>query len=236
MWVKTEDLAKAEKEGFFSGRYGLNPFSGEKLPIWVGNFVLLEYGTGAIMAVPAHDERDFEFCKKYNLPIRTVVIQVPRDLRAGAPDAGFASGSSTSATPPTEAFTEYGVSINSGEFSGLPTEQAKEKMSAFARSKGFGEKETIFRLKDWGISRQRYWGTPIPVIYCPNDGVVPVPDNDLPVVLPPNPNLTGKGESPLATTPEFVNTTCPKCGGPARRETDTMDTFVDSSWDFHRYC
>src|SRR5260370_11088215 len=208
MWVKTEDLAKAEKEGFFTGRYALNPCSGEKLRIGVGNFALLEYVTGALMAVPAHDERDFEFCKKYNLPIRTVVIQVPRDLGAGAQDAVFASGSSTSATPPTEAFTEYGVSINSGEFSGLPTEQAKEKMSAFARSKGFGEKETIFRLKDWGISRQRYWGTPIPVIYCPKDGLVPVPDKDLPVVLPPNPNLTDESDSALATTPQFVSTAC----------------------------
>jgi leucyl-tRNA synthetase len=155
---------------------------------------------------------------------------------AGALGAGFASGSSLSKQPPTEAFTEYGVSINSGEFTGLLTEQAKEKMAAFAEAKGFGKKETIFRLKDWGVSRQRYWGTPIPVIYCPKDGMVAVPDKDLPVVLPPNPNLTGEGDSPLATTPEFVNTTCPKCGGPARRETDTMDTFVDSSWYFYRYC
>ncbi len=238
MSVKTEDVATAEKEGFFTGRYALNPFSGEKLPIWVGNFVLLEYGTGAIMAVPAHDERDFEFCKKYNLPIRTVVApSASASMSAGAPDAGFATGSSpTSTVQPAEAFTEYGITVNSGEFSGLPTEQAKEKMAAFAESKGFGKKETVFRLKDWGISRQRYWGTPIPVIYCSTDGMVPVPDKDLPVMLPPNPNLTGEGDSPLATTPEFVHTTCPKCGGPARRETDTMDTFVDSSWYFYRYC
>jgi leucyl-tRNA synthetase len=221
--VKTEDLAKAEKEGFFTGRYAMNPFSGERLPIWVGNFVLLEYGTGAIMAVPAHDERDFEFCKKYKLPIRTVV--------AASSDESPASAVGTVAP-----FIDCGISINSGEFSGLPTEQAKEKMAAFAESKGFGKKEIIFRLKDWGISRQRYWGTPIPVVYCAKDGMVPVPDKDLPVVLPPNPNLTGQGDSPLATTPEFANTTCPKCGGPARRETDTMDTFVDSSWYFYRYC
>ena len=221
--VKTEDLAKAEKEGFFTGRYAMNSFSGERLPIWVGNFVLLEYGTGAIMAVPAHDERDFEFCKKYKLPIRTVV--------AAPSDESPASAVGTVAP-----FIDYGISINSGEFSGLPTEQAKEKMAAFAESKGFGKKEIIFRLKDWGISRQRYWGTPIPVVYCAKDGMVPVPDKDLPVVLPPNPNLTGQGDSPLATTPEFANTTCPKCGGPARRETDTMDTFVDSSWYFYRYC
>src|SRR6266481_1172203 len=238
MSVKTEDVATAEKEGFFTGRYALNPFSGEKLPIWVGNFVLLEYGTGAIMAVPAHDERDFEFCKKYNLPIRAVVAPSLsiESVSAGTPDTGFASGSAMPARVPTEAFTEYGVSINSGQFSGLPTEAAKEKMAAFAEAKSFGKKETIFRLKDWGVSRQRYWGTPIPVIYCSKDGIVAVPDKDLPVVLPPNPNLTGEGDSPLATTPEFVNTTCPKCGGPARRETDTMDTFVDSSWYFYRYC
>ncbi|HEY1422847.1 MAG TPA: leucine--tRNA ligase [Candidatus Acidoferrum sp.] len=222
MSVKAEDLATAEKEGFFTGRYAVNPFSGEKLPIWVGNFVLLEYGTGAIMAVPAHDERDFEFCTKYKLPIRVVV--------RAADTAGAAE------TAAGEAFTEHGVSVNSGEFSGLTTEQAKENMAAFAESKGFGKKEIIFRLKDWGISRQRYWGTPIPVIYCEKDGMVPVPDEDLPVILPPDPNLTGEGASPLATTPEFVNTTCPKCGGPGRRETDTMDTFVDSSWYFYRYC
>ena len=233
MSVKAEDVATAEKEGFFTGRFVVNPFSGEKLPIWVGNFVLLEYGTGAVMAVPAHDGRDFEFCKKYNLPIRTVVTA---ELAKGAPPSGLEGGSSMSVQPPTKPFTDYGVSINSGEFSGLRTEVAKEKMAAFAGSKGFGKKETIFRLKDWGVSRQRYWGTPIPIIYCEKDGTVPVPDKDLPVVLPPNPNLTGEGASPLATTPEFVNTTCPKCGGLARRETDTMDTFVDSSWYFYRYC
>jgi leucyl-tRNA synthetase len=225
MSVKTEDVATAEKEGFFTGRYAVNPFSGEKLPIWVGNFVLLEYGTGAVMAVPGHDERDFEFCKKYGLPIRVVVAHDSAD-----------AATSKQTGEPTEAFTEYGTSVNSGEFSGLPTATAKEKMAAFAESKGFGKKETIFRLKDWGVSRQRYWGTPIPVMYCEKDGMVAVPDKDLPVLLPPNPNLTGEGDSPLATTPEFVNTTCPKCGGPARRETDTMDTFVDSSWYFYRYC
>ncbi len=242
MSVKTEDVATAEKEGFFTGRHVVNPFNGEKLPIWVGNFVLLEYGTGAIMAVPGHDERDFEFCKKYNLPIRTVVVPatvaVPASggFSAGAPDAVVASGASMSTAPPSEPLSDYGVSVNSGEFSGLTSEVAKQKMAAFAESKGFGKKETVFRLRDWGISRQRYWGTPIPVIYCPMDGMVAVPDKDLPVVLPPNPNLTGEGDSPLATTPEFVNTTCPQCGGPARRETDTMDTFVDSSWYFYRYC
>jgi leucyl-tRNA synthetase len=222
MSVKTQDIATAEKEGLFTGRYAVNPFSGEDLPIWVGNFVLLEYGTGAIMAVPAHDERDFEFCKKYHLPIRSVVS--PSDAE------------SKSSAEVTEPFTGYGVSVSSGEFGGLASEIAKEKMAAFAESRGFGKKETIFRLKDWGVSRQRYWGTPIPVVYCQKDGMVAVPDKDLPVVLPPNPNLTGEGDSPLAITAEFVNTTCPECGGPARRETDTMDTFVDSSWYFYRYC
>jgi len=222
--VKTEDLATMEKEGFFTGRYAVNPFSDEKIPIWVGNFVLMEYGTGAIMAVPAHDQRDLEFCQKYKLQVRVVVQPLEGDeLAADKMDT---------------AFDEHmqGKLVNSGPFNGLSPVEAIAKMAAFAEQKGFGKAETIYRLRDWGISRQRYWGTPIPVIYCPKDGMVPVPDKDLPVLLPPNPKLTGEGESPLAATPEFVNTTCPKCGGPARRETDTMDTFVDSSWYFYRYC
>jgi leucyl-tRNA synthetase len=221
--VKTEDLATMEKEGFLTGRYAVNPFSGERIPIWVGNFVLMEYGTGAIMAVPAHDERDFEFCRKYGLPIRLVIQPLDGEpLVAEKMLAAFDAH-------------EQGKLVSSGPFDGLSPEEAKAEMAAFAEQKGFGRAETIFRLKDWGISRQRYWGTPIPVVYCARDGMVPVPDKDLPVLLPPNPNLTGMGESPLATTPEFVDTTCPKCGGPARRETDTMDTFVDSSWYFYRY-
>jgi len=222
--VKAEDLATAEKEGFFTGKHASNPFSGEKIPIWVGNFVLMEYGTGAVMCVPAHDQRDLEFCRKYNLPIRVVVQPLE-----GAPLVPEKM---------TAAFDEHqqGKLVNSGPYNGLSPEEAIAKMTAFAEQKGFGRGEIVFRLKDWGISRQRYWGTPIPVVYCPKDGTVPVPDKDLPVVLPPNPKLTGMGESPLAATPEFVNTTCPKCGGPARRETDTMDTFVDSSWYFYRYC
>ena len=222
--VKTEDVATAEKEGFFTGRYATNPFNNEKLPIWVGNFVLMEYGTGAIMAVPAHDQRDFEFCRKYGLPIRVVVQPL--------------EGEPLNPEKMTAAFDEHqnGRLVNSGPYNGLTVEHAIDAMSAHAQAKGFGKRETIFRLKDWGISRQRYWGTPIPVVYCPNDGIVPVPDKDLPVVLPQDVKLTGEGGSPLASTPEFVNTTCPKCGGPARRETDTMDTFVDSSWYFHRYC
>ncbi|HET8923862.1 MAG TPA: leucine--tRNA ligase [Candidatus Acidoferrum sp.] len=222
--VKTEDLATMEKVGVFTGRYAVNPFSGEKMPIWVGNFVLMEYGTGAIMAVPAHDQRDFEFCKKYGLPIRVVIQPL--------------EGEPLVAGKMTEAFEEHmqGKLVHSGPFDGLSPAEAIAKMTAFAEEKSFGRGETIFRLRDWGISRQRYWGTPIPVVYCEKDGMVPVPDRDLPVLLPPNPKLTGEGESPLATDPEFVNVRCPKCGGPARRETDTMDTFVDSSWYFYRYC
>ena len=222
--LKTEDLATAEKIGFFTGRYAINPFNDEKLPIWVGNFVLMEYGTGAIMAVPAHDQRDFEFCRKYGLPIRIVV-----QPSEGAPLVEAKM---------TAAFEghQQGKLVNSGPYNGLTVDEAIEKMTASAEKKEFGRSEIVYRLRDWGISRQRYWGTPIPVVYCDQDGMQPVPNEDLPVMLPPNPKLTGEGESPLASTPEFVNTTCPKCGGPARRETDTMDTFVDSSWYFYRYC
>jgi leucyl-tRNA synthetase len=222
--VKAEDLATAEKVGFFTGRHANNPFNNEKIAIWVGNFVLLEYGTGAIMAVPAHDERDFEFCRKYGLAVRLVVQP--------------GEGEPLVEEKMTAAFDEHqnGRLVNSGPFNGLSPDEAIVKMTAFAEQKGFGRREVVFRLRDWGISRQRYWGTPIPVVYCPAHGLEPVPDKDLPVLLPPNPKLTGEGQSPLASTPEFVNTTCPKCGGPARRETDTMDTFVDSSWYFYRYC
>jgi leucyl-tRNA synthetase len=219
--VKAVDLATAEKEGFFTGRFAVNPFSGEKLPIWVANFVLAEYGTGAVMCVPAHDQRDFEFARKYQLPIPVVV----EPSQGGRLESGQMH----------EASTEYGTLVNSGPYSGLSSEKALEKMTADAQARGFGQAETIYRLKDWGISRQRYWGTPIPVVYCPKDGIVGVPDDQLPVRLPANVALTGEGQSPLASSPEFVNTTCPKCGGPARRETDTMDTFVDSSWYFYRY-
>src|SRR6202047_1857914 len=220
--VKAEELETADKVGFFTGRYAVNPFNGTEIPVWVGNFVLMEYGTGAVMCVPAHDERDFEFATKYGLAIPIVVQS--------------SDGEEVSNDRLTEAFTEYGKSVNSGPYSGLTTEEALARMSAEAEAKGFGKRETVFRLKDWGISRQRYWGTPIPVIYCPKDGMVAVPDADLPVLLPENVKLTGMGESPLAATPEFVNVKCPKCGGDARRETDTMDTFVDSSWYFYRYC
>jgi leucyl-tRNA synthetase len=219
--VKAADIATAEKEGFFTGRFALNPFSGERVPIWVANFVLAEYGTGAVMCVPAHDQRDFEFAEKYHLPVKVVVQPLQ-----GAP---------LRVDRMNEASTEYGRLVDSGPYTGLTSEEAIEKMAADAAAGSFGKGEITYRLKDWGISRQRYWGTPIPVIYCDKDGIVSVPDDQLPVRLPENLALTGQGESPLAGAPEFVNVSCPKCGGPARRETDTMDTFIDSSWYFYRY-
>ncbi|HXX20839.1 MAG TPA: leucine--tRNA ligase [Candidatus Acidoferrum sp.] len=219
--IKTEEIAQAEKVGFFTGRFALNPFSGERVPIWVANFVLAEYGTGAVMAVPAHDQRDYEFCEKYRLPVKVVVQP--------------ANAAPLRADRMMEAYTGYGRLVDSGPYAGLTSEQAIDRMSADAAAKGFGAAETTYRLKDWGISRQRYWGTPIPVVYCAKDGVVGVPDDQLPVRLPQNVTLTGQGRSPLANVPEFLKTTCPKCGGPAERETDTMDTFIDSSWYFYRY-
>ncbi len=219
--LRGADLATAEKEGFFTGRFATNPFSGGKVPIWVGNFVLAEYGTGAVMAVPAHDQRDFEFAQKYKIPFPMVIQPV--------------EGASLRAEKMKEAFTDYGRLVNSGAYGGLTSAAAIAKMTADAQAKGIGEAQTTYRLKDWGISRQRYWGTPIPVIYCAQCGIVPVPDKDLPVRLPENVLLTGQGQSPLANVPAFVNVKCPKCGGPGRRETDTMDTFIDSSWYFFRY-
>jgi leucyl-tRNA synthetase len=210
-----------EKEGFDTGRTATNPFSGARVPIWVANFVLGEYGTGAVMAVPGHDARDFEFARKYKLPI-TIVVQPPAATLD--PDTM------------TEAYAGPGTLVNSGEFSGAAADVAIATMTAAAAARGIGEGTVQYRLKDWGISRQRYWGTPIPVIYCEKDGMVPVPVDDLPVLLPKVVEFTGRGDSPLAQIPEFVNTTCPECGGPARRETDTMDTFVDSSWYFYRFC
>jgi leucyl-tRNA synthetase len=210
-----------EKEGFDTGRTAINPFTNKSVPVWVANFVLGEYGTGAVMGVPGHDQRDHEFAHKYNLPI-TIVVQ---------PDAGAVSSGSAA-----EPYDGPGTIVNSGEFNGLPTSDAIVKMSEAAEARGIGERTIQYRLKDWGISRQRYWGTPIPVVYCDKDGMVPVPADDLPVLLPKVAEFTGRGDSPLAQVPEFVNTTCPECGGPARRETDTMDTFVDSSWYFYRFC
>ena len=210
-----------EKEGFDTGRKAINPFSGTEVPIWIANFVLAEYGTGAIMAVPAHDQRDFEFAVKYNLPIRVVV-------RAGA---GAAPAGSL-----TEATTTYGRLVDSAEYTGQEAPAVITRMIADAEKRGVGKGEIQYRLKDWGISRQRYWGTPIPIVYCDKDGTVPVRYEDLPVELPKVTTFTGRGDSPLGQVPEFVNVQCPVCGGPARRETDTMDTFVDSSWYYLRFC
>ena len=215
-----KDPGELDKEGFDTGHYAVNAFSRERVPIWVGNFVLASYGTGAIMAVPAHDERDFEFCTKYGLPIRAVVRPVDAALPSKVESA----------------FTEYGISENSGPYSGLTTAEARQKMAADAERQGFGKSTITYRLRDWGISRQRYWGTPIPMIHCPTCGVVPVPESDLPVILPDNVAITGQGRSPLESVPEFIDVPCPKCGSMARRESDTMDTFVDSSWYFYRYC
>jgi len=220
------DIGALEKRGFFTGRYAINPFNGEQVPIWVANYILMDYGTGAIMSVPAHDERDYEFATKYDLEIRVVVL--PR--REGEPPA---AGEREQPILPFSG--EDSLLINSGEFNGLSCEQAQQKMAALAEEKGFGKATVTYRLKDWGISRQRYWGTPIPMVYCEKDGVVPVPESELPVLLPESVDITLAGGSPLGRVPEFVNTKCPKCGGPAKRETDTMDTFVDSSWYFYRY-
>jgi leucyl-tRNA synthetase len=210
-----------EKEGFDTGRTALNPFTGEQIPIWIANFVLAEYGTGAIMAVPAHDERDFEFARKYHLPVRIVVR---------------ADGDQADAETMTAATVSYGRLVNSGPYTGGEAPAVISRMIADAETRGIGKGEVQYRLKDWGISRQRYWGTPIPVIHCPRDGVVAVPYDELPVELPRATTFTGRGDSPLAHVESFVNAPCPQCGGPARRETDTMDTFVDSSWYFLRFC
>jgi len=216
------NVGEVEKRGFFTGAYAVNPFNREKIPIWAANYILMEYGTGAIMSVPAHDERDYEFAKKYDIETRIVIL--PRHHEHGGQK------------DPTLPYTAMdSLLINSGEFSGLGNQEAIRKMTSFAEEKGFGKATVSYRIRDWGISRQRYWGTPIPILYCDKCGIVPVPENELPVLLPENVEITQTGGSPLARVPEFVNARCPKCGGMARRETDTMDTFVDSSWYFYRY-
>ncbi len=223
---ESDELGNIEKHGVNTGRFAINPFNGERVPIWVGNYVLADYGTGAIMSVPAHDERDFEFAEKYGLEIRQVIAPKSGDK---VPEFPFTT-------------EEDAVVVNSGAWNGLSCVEAQQKMAAFALEKGFGEPTVTYRLKDWGVSRQRYWGTPIPMVYCVNGhagvepgGVVALPESALPVLLPPQIEITQEGGSPLGRIPEFLNTTCPVCGGPARRETDTMDTFVDSSWYFYRY-
>ena len=227
------DIGAIEKHGVNTGRFAINPYSGAKMPIWVANYILSDYGTGAIMSVPAHDERDFEFAQKYGIDVRPVIVPVAGESPAATQPSPRSQASTQAQEFPFT--THNGKLINSGEFTGLGCEDAIKEMSAYAEQKGFGKATVTFRLKDWGISRQRYWGTPIPMVYCDRDGVVPVAERDLPIILPDNVDITLTGGSPLERVPEFLNTTCPKCGGPARRETDTMDTFVDSSWYFYRY-
>ena len=220
---ENDALGAIEKQGVDTGRFAVNPFNGEKVPVWVANYILADYGTGAIMSVPAHDERDFEFATKYGLPVVRVVAGNLDGVGVELPYLG----------------EEEGVLIDSGEWTGESCLEAQGKMAAFAQANGFGNSTVTYRLKDWGVSRQRYWGTPIPMVYCTGcgDGETPIPVNesDLPVLLPDVVAITQEGGSPLGKVPEFVNTTCPRCGGAARRETDTMDTFVDSSWYFYRY-
>jgi leucyl-tRNA synthetase len=215
--VARQDPANPEKLGMNTGCFAIHPFNGAKVPIWIGSFVLMGYGTGAIMAVPAHDERDFEFCTSYGIPIVPVIRPVD---------------GSNAELP----FGDYGIVEHSADWSGLASADARKQMAAFAKHQGFGEETVTYRIKDWGISRQRYWGTPIPMVYCDKCGIVPVKEEDLPVVLPLDVTITGRGRSPLESVPSFMNVACPQCGGPGRRESDTMDTFVDSSWYFYRYC
>ena len=219
---KTRELEQVEKEGIFTGGYAENPFNNEQMPIWIANFVLIEYGTGAIMAVPSGDQRDFEFSRKYNLPFRQIKLtpdgrEIPADELEAADE-------------------DWTTTVNTGEWSGMSSEEANRRMTEHAEARGFGKAAITYKLRDWGISRQRYWGTPVPMIHCERDGIVPVPDDQLPVVLPKGVNLKVEGGSPLDHVPEYVNVACPKCGGAARRDTDTMDTFVDSNWYYLRYC
>jgi leucyl-tRNA synthetase len=213
-------LEEVTKEGVFTGSYCLNPVTGVKMPIFVANFVLMEYGSGAVMAVPAHDQRDFEFAQKYDLPIKVVIQPPGEELRAETL---------------TAAYEDDGVLVHSGQFTGLGSAAAREAIAAFLAEKGQGKEAVNFRLRDWLISRQRYWGAPIPIIYCESCGLAPVPEQDLPVILPLEVEIAGEGGSLLAHLPSFYQVTCPSCGGPARREVDTMDTFVESSWYFLRY-
>lgn len=214
-----------EKDGIDTGLKVINPFSGEALPVWIGNYVMMGYGTGAVMSVPAHDERDFEFAKKFGLPIRQVISE-PHLVH---------EHHTMQALGLERALSEYGILVHSDFWNGKTSESAKKEMTEWAVKNGFGEPATTYRLRDWGISRQRFWGSPIPIVYCDACGVVPEKYENLPIRLPENAPITGTGESPLARVPEFYETTCPDCGAPAKRETDTMDTFVDSSWYFFRY-
>jgi leucyl-tRNA synthetase len=252
---ETDALGAIEKHGVATGRFAVNPFNGERVPIWVANYILADYGTGAIMSVPAHDERDFEFAQKYGLPVRRVIAPAAAKeqkqeqkrntgvLRSAQDDDGFAAEELPKNSDLVGGELPYlgeeeAVLIDSGEWSGLGCVAAQEKMAAFAKANGFGTPTVTYRLKDWGVSRQRYWGTPIPMVYCDKcspDEPIPVAESELPILLPEQIDITQTNGSPLGRVAEFVNAKCPKCGGKARRETDTMDTFVDSSWYFYRY-
>ncbi len=218
-----------EKKGFFTGKYVINPVNGDRVPVWIANYVLMEYGTGAVMGVPAHDQRDYDFAVKYDIPIKTVIA--PEDLSED-------ERMKFDVRSLGHAFEEEGIMINSGDFDGLKNREGIKKITEYLESTGKGRKAVSYRLRDWLISRQRYWGNPIPIVYCKKCGIVPVPEDQLPVLLPEpeKVDFSLKGVSPLSSVEEFVNTECPKCGGPARRETDTMDTFTCSSWYFLRYC
>ncbi len=219
--TKIDRIAEGkEKNGVFTGRYVINPYNGDTIPLWVGDYVLMEYGTGAVMAVPAHDTRDWAFAKKYNLDIKISIDNPEQSLELDKMQ---------------DAYVEDGITVNSGQFSGMPNRKAIQAMTDYAEEHNFGQRMVHYRLRDWLISRQRYWGAPIPIVYCKNCGTVPVPESDLPVLLPENVEFTPTGESPLAVCEEFMNVKCPKCGADAKRESDTMDTFVDSSWYFLRY-
>lgn len=228
----TDHEEEVEKEGVDTGLKAINPFSGEELPIWTANYVLIEYGTGAVMSVPAHDERDFDFAKKYDLPIKKVIEGAVENPEEISNDNKLAANEELDS-----AFSDYGVLVNSGEWNGKPSEIAKEEMTAYAEKQGFGAGATTYRLRDWGISRQRFWGAPIPIVYCDACGIVPEKYENLPIELPENIVLDEsiEGTSPLAKDADFVDTTCPQCGRTAKRETDTMDTFVDSCWYYFRY-
>jgi len=224
-----------EKVGMFIGSYAINPMNGEKVPIWITNYVLLEYGTGAVMGVPAHDQRDFEFARKYGLEIREVIVPAERASHLQSKDGEGQSEGIGGMDLLSEAYVEPGIQVNSGPFNGMPSEEAKEAIADYMEKHGIGWRTVTYRLRDWLISRQRYWGTPIPIVYCDRCGMVPVPDDQLPVLLPTDVKFTGKGESPLTTSRSFLYTDCPRCGENARRETDTMATWIDSSWYFLRY-
>nr|ADM95031.1 leucyl-tRNA synthetase [uncultured Atribacterota bacterium] len=219
--ITEKDIALTEKRGCFTGRYVINPLNQEKVPIWLANYVLMEYGTGMVMGVPAHDQRDLDFARKYNLPVRIVIKP---------------ENSQLSEINLEEAYDQEGIMVNSGKFSGLPSAKGREMVISYLEETGLGKREISYRLRDWLISRQRYWGAPIPIIYCPTCGMVPVPEEDLPIRLPLDVDFKPTGLSPLLSSKQFLYTVCPQCGKKAKRDTDTMDTFVCSSWYFLRYC